>query len=298
MPFDAVVEVNGDDIVTCNPVVYDEPDIFGVAVIFNQKLCLRWGLISPRDMIAAWRATEIIRYYKVINEEVLANAFFASSRQPYTDKINEVESVKNAIGMDLYNSIMQKPIPEKIIQAILSEQLTDYPPDLFPITDEVRAGTIFWRQEFAEAGVEHPDDADIRKEAKRLIIKRHSNFLESYAVMRQMTLDSDMMRYVETALANIIDLGFDKKCHDRLLTALAGVIGELSMAEISRPSNEKLTDEQLVELQNISIEISADWLVKNPWNGIKYSKDLANKILRRYLMEIFEESVKNTIRSD
>lgn len=288
-PFLAIVEEYGKKFVLCKPIIYDEPDIFGIAVVFKKNICLRWGLIAPRDMITAWRATEVIRRLSFINIKILESAYYAVSRQPFIGKSSHIEKVTSLIGKDLYDAIMLTPVPEKLIQAMLTEQDTDYPPDLFPITDEVRAGTISWRQEFSDAGVEHPDDADIRLEAKRQLLEKHSKCLESYAVLRQISMDSDLMKYVEKALADIVEMGYDKKCNDRLLIAMSGVIGELRMAENSKPLNEELSDEQILKLQDESIIISASWLIKNPLKGIRYTKDSADRILRRHLVEISEQ---------
>jgi hypothetical protein len=160
-PFMARVEGKGDAIIKCIPVVCDEEWKYSVGIVFEDGTMRTWGPVWPRDLIASWRATEILCRLDTLEWDALRVAWHGGRRKPHKCEMAYVESTIAKIGRNAYDAIMSKPIPEMIIRAILDDQ--EYDPALYPITYEAQAGTIEWRQEFADAGVEHPDNPDPEK---------------------------------------------------------------------------------------------------------------------------------------
>lgn len=160
----ARVAGKSDTPIQCTPVVYDEKSSCGVGVFFEDGIGQTWGLVIPRNLIVAWRGTEVLRRLDTIEHGTLCAAYYTGVREPHESSMKRyVEPTIAKIGKEAYKTIMSMPVPEEIVRAILDNQRQDFKPNLYPITDEVRAGTIQWRQEFADAGVKHPDAIDAKK---------------------------------------------------------------------------------------------------------------------------------------
>jgi len=157
-PFMAIVSDKGDKPIKLTPVVYDEYYNCGVGIMYENRKGQVWGLLTPRNLIAAWRATEILRHLNTIENGTLAYAYYTGDRRANKSDIEKyVNPMIVKIGQDKYKKIMEMPVPEEIIRAILDNQKEKNAPDLYPIKDEVEAGTLEWRQEFADAGIERPE---------------------------------------------------------------------------------------------------------------------------------------------
>ncbi|MCX6792572.1 MAG: hypothetical protein NTY12_00950 [Candidatus Falkowbacteria bacterium] len=147
-----IVEGMGDKPIQVRPVVYDSLADCGVAIIPENGRGFVWGLVAPRNIIAAWRATEILRCLKFINpNKDLAHSYYAGLRQPRDWMTQEVSVLIRRIGRSRYNEIMSLPVPDKIIKAILDSQSgeSSFMLDTRPIKEEINAGTIKWRKEFS-----------------------------------------------------------------------------------------------------------------------------------------------------
>jgi len=156
VPF--VARVVGQGVIKCTPIVYEIDSSCGIGVLYeDSQKGQTWGLFSPRNIIAAWRGTEVLRHLDLIKDNTLATAYYAGLRDPHdSDKKRYVEPMILNIGRGVYDKIMRMPVPEEIIRVILDNQGDEFPPHLYPIAEEVRAGTIKWRKEFADVGIEHP----------------------------------------------------------------------------------------------------------------------------------------------
>lgn len=154
-PFLAIVPEKGESPILCTPVVYDEKFCFGTAILYKDGGGKAWGLIAPRDIIAAWRGTEVLRLLERIEDETLTSVYYTGFRNPdqFDFKRYVIPMIKE-IGQESYNKIMSMKVPEQIIRAILDNQDGDtLSPDTYPITLELRAGTIEWRKEFADYNI-------------------------------------------------------------------------------------------------------------------------------------------------
>ena len=235
-PFTSRVVSRGNELTTCVPVVYDVPDSCGVGIFYGDGSGHYWGFYFPRNLIAAWRATEVLRRLDPLCGDALCAAYYTGVRNPRkSDIVAYVEPTIAIIGQTAYDEIITMPVPESIIRSILDNHVRGdfYSPDLSPITDEVRAGTIQWRHEFYDFGVTHPDAEDLEKrdrKERRKKLERFETLLASYATFRFLSRQGKEMRCVEDFLITLAygnDAG--RRYSDHGLVALAGVMGELTM---------------------------------------------------------------------
>jgi hypothetical protein len=230
-----------------------------------------WGLVSPRDLITAWRATEVLRYLNNIENGTLCAAYHTGRRNPSkSDLISYVKPMIEKIGRDTYNKIMSLPVPDEIIRGILDSQTEEgLENDLDPIIDEVRAGTIKWQQEFSKFGIKHPDEIDAEEKKQEEIIKRFDKLLNSYAESKKIRRNCMVMDHVESALLSIIEKKVNDEYPDNVIVALAGIVGELSILEFTFFISsfifidKKERDLEFERTIKKEIEYSTEWLISN-----------------------------------
>lgn len=302
-PFMARVADKGDKPIKCTPVVYDEMLNCGVGVFYEDGNGQVWGMVSPRNLVAAWRGTEVLRRLDTIEHGTLCAAYYTGVRDSHeSDMKSHVEPTIAKIGRTKYNEIMAMPVPEQVIRAILDNQKDDFAPDLYPITDEVRAGTIQWRQEFADAGIKHPDEIDAMKRAREETVAKFERLLTSYARSRDLPRECNGIQNVETALLTLVDKGANQTHPDRVLVALAGVVGELAISEFWMtilpfgPRSREEYDAQMDKTKERALDHSASWLASNSWRSrlafwkrqqASFTRTSAKELLRRLLGEYF-----------
>ncbi len=272
--FMARVPDRGDQPVQCTPFVYDEAFNCGVGVQYDDETGQVWGLVSPRNLIAAWRGTEVLRLLDVIEHGTLHNAYYTGLRNPHSSDLDRVvKPTIEKIGQGEYDRIMSSPVPEAIIRAILDNQSEEYKPDLYPITDEVRAGTIEWRPEFAAAGIAHPKDVDAKARAQEEIIRKFEKLLGSYATSAGLSRQCFGMNHVEGALLTIVDKGANKTHPDHVVVALAGAVGSMATAEFAMvmmpfgPSTKDEAETILARQKEEALTKAARWLSANTGNS-------------------------------
>lgn len=270
-PFMARVAGRGDEPMKCIPVVYDEMAHCGVGVLCEDGHGQVWGPVTPRNLIAAWRGTEVLRHLDTIEHGTLCAVYHTGVRNPHeSDMKLYVKPTIAKIGRAAYDEIMAMPVPEQIIRAILDNQKDEFAPDLYPITEEVRAGTIQWRQEFADAGIKHPDEIDAKNRADKEAIAKFERLLASYARSSNLPRKCNGMWNVEGALLVLIDKGADQLYSDEVVVALAGVVGELATFEFAAamvpfgPRTQEEYDALMATMKERAIEHSAAWLASNP----------------------------------
>lgn len=266
-PFMARVTDRGDQPTQCMPIVYDEDFNCGIGVIYDDGKGQVWGMVSPRNLIAAWRGTEVLRLLDVIEHGTLHNAYHTGLRNPHeSDLERTVKPMIEKIGREAYDRILSMPVPETIIRAILDNQNGEFKPDLYPITDEVRAGTIQWRREFEEYGIKHPDEVDAKAKAQEEMIAKFEKLLGSYASSAGLSRQCLGMNHVEGALLTIVDKGANKTHSDHVLVALAGAVGSLATAEFAMfmmpfgPSSQAEAERTMARQKDEALTKAARWL--------------------------------------
>lgn len=125
----------------------------GVGVIYQEVFLDGYGL-GGKEFITSWRATEMIRKLTMVRQENYAQVFYAARREvTEEERIDFVNPIIQEIGQETYDKIMKKPVPEEIIEKVLKSygKGTSYP--IYCIEEEIRAGTITWRDEFSEFNI-------------------------------------------------------------------------------------------------------------------------------------------------
>lgn len=270
-PFMAIVEGRGDQPVKCYPVVFDEDHSCGIGIIFENGRDNSWGLISPRNFIAAWRATEIIRHIAHIENGTLCAAYYAGRRSVCQNAQDWLIETVNIIGMETYNQIMAMPVPEEIIQAIIDRQKKKdlYKPDACFINDELVAGTVSWRPEFADLNVERPEDTDVRNEMLIKTTNRFLKLLNSYIEFTYINGHFCDVYKIKSALVSLVEKKMDQEYPEDIVMAFAGVVGSIACragTSITMPCYKKYPEDDydswFILKKNSSIIESAAWLKK------------------------------------
>lgn len=296
------------DMAVCAPVVYDSGSAHGVGIFLDDGSGVSWGFYFPRNLVTAWRATEVLRHFGILHRDSFYAAYYTGSRNPNkSNRVTYVEPTIAKIGQAVYDEIMAMPVPECIIRAILDNHVEEdfYSPDLYPITDEVRAGTIQWRHEFYDFGVTHPDVVDLEEgdwKERRKKLERFDVLLASYAKFRLLSRWDTEMRCVEDALITLAysnDAG--RQYSNQVLVALAGVMGELTITSrviasppSCTPASYGVYESSMDMPKTQAICTSAHWLASVTkgkrfisWRRNRFTFDSAAKLIRnaigRYL---------------
>jgi len=308
-PFMAVIEGKEEQPIKCYPVVYDKPYNCGVGIFYEIGGGSVWGMISPRNFITAWRATEILRHITYIKNGTLCYAYYAGQRNVHISDQYRVDEIIAIIGKEKHDQIMAMPIPEEIIQAIIERQKTKIPPDIGLITDELRAGTISWRPEFVDLKVERSEEVDRKKEMFESTVAKYEKLLCSYAKHTSLPRKCNGMYNVESALVTLVDKKMNQDYPDDVTTALAGVVGQLFCFEettmlmsFCQPSSQEEYDRRFMAEKNSAIRKTAAWIVKarsKSWIFFWQKKDsltekAARELLEKLFIEFFPPPQKST----
>lgn len=115
-----------------------------------------WGLVTPHNLIVCWRGMLILQEVKNFDDGDLCNAYYAGQRDPHDSDKHRIDKITAKIGRDTYDAIMARPIPDEVVNLII--KLTDEGEHvaLWPITEEVKAGTLQWSEDFVRVGAKHP----------------------------------------------------------------------------------------------------------------------------------------------
>lgn len=268
-PFMARVVGRGDQPVQCTPMICDQPSACGVGILFEDGSGFFWGLCAPRNIIAAWRATHILRCLEVIESGTLCETWYAGLREPHQSDVESyVLPIIKKIGQERYDEIMAMAVPDEIVQLILEGQSSrPCKPALWPIVDEVRVGTIAWRKEFADSGLKHPDQIDAEAKAEAELIAKHELLLASFAKSQGWPRDCIGMSGVESAVIVLLGKGLLEKQRIEVVIALAGVMsdlvspGKMIVNMFSGTSNPETFKQRLLDQRRQAIEKSAKWLM-------------------------------------
>lgn len=176
-----------------------------------------WGLACPHDLLTCWRATLIIEKIKNLEERDLCNAYYAAQRHVHSSDKHRVNEIVAKIGEDNYKAIMMLPIPEKVIGLII--KLTDEEKSvaLWPISEEVEAGTLQWREDFVRIGAKHPKQVNARKSAEEIVVKRYESYLADYAKMNGYYRKCLLMWNIEGNLIEAVERGLETQGKDVVL---------------------------------------------------------------------------------
>lgn len=152
-PFVARVAGEGRKPIKCTPVVCESWSSCGVGVLYNEGGGQFWGLFIPRNLIAAWRATEVLSLLDTIETGTLCAAYYTGVRILNESDIETyVNPIIAKIGQEAYNRVMAMAVPEQIIRAILDNQgwgkTSPSCHSLHIFRCVCRSSALFWRHNF------------------------------------------------------------------------------------------------------------------------------------------------------
>ena len=179
-PFTAVVEDKGVEPILCTPAIYyDWQDQIvpssGIAVKYPDGTASLWALLRDCNYIDIWHAVEVLRRHSSIANDTLCKCHYTGKRDDNPkDWERYIADTIDNIGRLAYDEIMAMPVPKQVVELVLHD-LRELPRKEHrhhhrSIANEVRAGTLEWREEFTAAGVKHPNDIDAANwaEAKQM----------------------------------------------------------------------------------------------------------------------------------
>lgn len=180
-----------------------------------------WGLVMPHNLIACWRGMLILQEVGSFNEGDLCNAYYAGQRNTHDSNKHRIDEITAKIGKSTYDAIMARPIPNDVVELIIKIADEGEPIALWPITEEVEAGTLKWRKKFAQIGVKHPKEVADREAAEKQVIKRYDSHLIHYAKRHKHPRECMIMWNIETAIAGAVEKGVEDQHGEDVVLGIA-----------------------------------------------------------------------------
>lgn len=232
--FKAYADGKGDNLVLCTPVIFDDGVHCGIGVVVGNEV-LRWGLFAPRDYVASWRAGVILSALGVITPATVRGAFFAASRSINTKEEEYYTTpVIEGIGYETYNDIMSRVVPEDVVRAILDgRKRLELMPNLYPLTEEVEAGTLAWREEFSRTGVLTPEEHRAKMRRYEEMMLETDDHLYSIIDIIDVEPVGIGVFEIRNILTSLFEKGANKKHPSYILVALATVMGSSTIAHMT-----------------------------------------------------------------
>jgi len=147
------------------------------------------------------------------------------------------------------------------------------------------------------------DEIDAEKRAQEATVAKFERLLASYARSRRCPRQCMVMQNVENALLALVDKGASQPHPDRILVALAGVVGEVALSEfmifvlpLDLYNHQEECHAQVDRTKESAIDRSATWLASGSWLSRfafwKHRRNLfahnaRKELLRRLLGEYF-----------
>lgn len=231
-----------------------------------------WGLVTPHDLLTCWRGMLILQEVKNLEEGDLCNAYYAGQRNLHESDKYRIDEITAKIGRDKYDAIMAHPIPEEVVSLII--KLTDDGKHiaLWPITEEVRAGTLQWREDFTRIGAKHPQEVDDREAAEKRVIRRYDSRLADYAKSHGYPRKCMIMWNIEGVIIDAVEKGIEAQHGPDVVlgTAIARAHGGMAAFAASigfgdEDSIKHSISEGIREaVKWLTSQFKTGWLVKKP----------------------------------
>jgi hypothetical protein len=184
------------------------------------------------------------------------------------------------IGGRAYWKIMHAPIPEAIIETILSRQVGKRVMDTKPIIDELSSGRLEWNGSFAKAGLSHGQVAAasrVKGTEGKALLAPYERMLLSYAKHIRLPRDCMGVWDIEGALKVVLALGLESESPCRNAFALAaafanvkGCIGGMAIMP-DPPTRENDAVAALIRARGEGLHKAAEWLA-NQGKGLLGTK--------------------------
>ncbi|MFZ2025058.1 MAG: hypothetical protein WAV51_02150 [Microgenomates group bacterium] len=229
-----------------------------------------WALVSPHNLICSWRGMLILEQMLTLGDSDMCDAYYAGQRNPHQSDKERVDKVRRKIGDKVYESILNQKIPDEISNLFV--ELTDKGDSvaLWPITEEVRAGTLQWREDFKRIGAKHPSEEDARKTAEEKLLHRYDKYLSDYASEFRYERECMIMWGIEGTIVDAYEKGVEQDYGQDIALGIAivrahGGVAAMAASFFSHGRNPNAVIDQEVDKETIN---ASNWLVKQFTKGL------------------------------
>ncbi len=247
------------DIHHFKPAILRKGDALGLALLFvSEQPPLWWGMTHSIDVVALWRAIQIIEEdrFEVLNEAALKDAYALGLRHPHPFEVaSSINPFEAKQGKACRERMLTRYIPEEIIELALALGHDPVSIGLHTLTNEVAAGTIKWSDELAQAGVKNPADIAAERKRAQAIVAEYEPLLASFARFNGSSRGAVVMGAVEDQLVLVITQDLLPTYSKRMQVALATVFARLALIEAFSFAKTVGTPSVLQE----TVRISAGW---------------------------------------
>jgi hypothetical protein len=234
-----------------------------------------WALASPHNLICSWRGMLILEQMLTFGDSDMCDAYYAGQRNHHQSDKERVDRVRQKIGDMVYQSILNQKIPDVISN--LFAELTDKgdPVALWPITEEARAGTLQWCEDFKRIGAKHPNEEDARKAAEESLLQRYEKYLSNYASEFGYPRECMIMWNIEAAIVDAFEKGIEQDHGQDVALGIAvmrahGGVAAMAASFFSHGRNPSAAIDQEVDKATNTVAI---------WLGSQFTKGLMKKPL-------------------
>lgn len=238
-----------------------------------------WGLVVPHDLITCWRAMLILEKVQYLDNADLCDSYYAAMRHPHESDSHRVSAMIGKIGLDSFKSIMNQSIPEEVVKLFV--QLLDAGDQLalWPLTEEIQAGTLPWSDELARIGVKHSDQVEKRNQAERVVIATYETHFSAYAKAHDFPRRCLIMAAMEGSLIEAVEKGLAADYGPDIAFGIAALRAHLVTNQmVAILGFEPQVDRHMEDvLKDTSLWLSGHfktgrWLIKKPLrNPVEYT---------------------------
>lgn len=177
-----------------------------------------WGHEAMCNPIFWWRAVQCVEAMPVLKDIDDLYWGVGRRREPDGPFQREITNVRNAVGEQNYQKIMQHPLPAEIIDLLIrlvDEGHWDF--HLPDVSKEIEVGTVEWTRELRRIGVKHPDYVRAYATAWATVLDQYRSYLSSYAEYADLPYNQEQggpcmaMLGIECGIVACVERGVEKE---------------------------------------------------------------------------------------
>ncbi len=263
-PFRAAIEGKAEP-VECQAYIFDGRNSSGLEIHFNGGIIV--ANITNGDPIYAWRVAEAFPCIEgVISKEMVPRIMLAVNRM-FCDNASARDI---PISSKAYREIMQKPVPDEIVEAIIRKEEGNLVPGLDSLQREVKEGTVAWQERFALCGINYPIRSEKRIKEDAAIIARLRPILrpyEEFLGIKDMTLENLIEKN------SLVVVRVTKGYPDEVIVAAVGAMCAAGYYYQCAPNENSFETKK-----RDAIDKSVEWLTKKKGWTEELSKKAINEL--------------------
>lgn len=196
-------------------------------------------LLSPHNFFDFWRCMLLVDTCECVDDALvqLHIPALVCRRRTMLDEHTRRRCIEQLSGGEAtLEELMHRQIPEWLVEFVLKEWSKPYAAScLWAITDEVRAGTIEWSEDFEALGVMHPDEEDRQNALWAELLPRYRAIVRRIARacherVEDPTDERASLLHERDALIALADAGCEEEHGPYITAALAYIAGKRNKA--------------------------------------------------------------------